>query len=50
MLIQAVVAGIAAAGIFFLAIRKRIAAWFKRKSKATNESDATLTDADDEGK
>lgn len=49
MIIQAVVAGFAAVGIFFISFRKRIAAWFKRKFKAKNDADITSTDKKDEG-
>jgi uncharacterized protein (DUF2062 family) len=50
MLIQSVIAGIAAAGLFFFAIRKRISAWFASKSKSKNKSDVKSADTDDEGK
>jgi uncharacterized protein (DUF2062 family) len=49
MIIQAVVAGFAAVGIFFISFRKRIATWFRRKFKAKSDANITSTDKKDEG-
>ncbi len=49
MIIQAVVAGFAAVGIFFISFRKRISAWFRSKFKAKDNADNTSTDKKDEG-
>lgn len=49
MVIQALVAGIAAVGIFMISFRNRISAWFKRIFKSKNEADIHSTDKNDEG-
>ncbi len=50
MLLQAAVAGIAAAGIFLISFRNKIAAWFKRRKNAKSEAGVDSTDSKDESK
>ena len=50
MLLQAAIAGIAAAGIFLISFRNKIAAWFKRRKNAKSEAGVDSTDSKDESK